>query len=55
VARVAYELYLRRGGEGGHDVEDWFAAERLLQNLNGRKNGSRELWVPRRMEDKTRV
>lgn len=31
VARVAYELYRRRGGGHGHDVEDWLEAERLLQ------------------------
>jgi len=23
----AYELYLARGGEDGHDVEDWLEAE----------------------------
>jgi len=23
----AYEIYLQRGGEDGHDVEDWLAAE----------------------------
>jgi hypothetical protein len=27
----AYELYLQRGGEHGHDVEDWLAAEKELQ------------------------
>ena len=40
VARRAYDLYLARGGEPGHDVEDWLqaerdlrdAAERLMQN-----------------------
>lgn len=26
----AYELYLRRGGEPGKDVEDWVRAEREL-------------------------
>ena len=28
VARRAYDLYLARGGEPGHDVEDWLQAER---------------------------
>ena len=23
----AYEIYLERGGEPGHDLEDWFQAE----------------------------
>ena len=26
----AYELYLERGGEDGHDVDDWLAAEKEL-------------------------
>ena len=28
----AYELYLARGGEGGHEREDWEQAERELTN-----------------------
>lgn len=31
VARRAYDLYLARGGEPGHDVEDWLQAERDLR------------------------
>ena len=27
VPRRAYELYLERGGQDGHDVEDWLRAE----------------------------
>lgn len=30
VIQLAYELYLRRGGEPGHDVEDWLMAEQIL-------------------------
>jgi hypothetical protein len=30
IARCAYELYQRRGGEPGHDTEDWLQAEREL-------------------------
>jgi hypothetical protein len=30
VARLAYELYLQRGGEHGKDVEDWVRAEKEL-------------------------
>jgi hypothetical protein len=26
----AYEIYLRRGGEDGRDLDDWFAAEQAL-------------------------
>ena len=36
IARRAYDLYLARGCENGHDVEDWLQAEReLLQVGNG--------------------
>ena len=31
VARRAYDLYLARGCESGHDVEDWLQAERDLR------------------------
>ena len=31
IARRAYELYLARGGEHGHDVDDWLQAERELR------------------------
>jgi hypothetical protein len=30
IARCAHELYVRRGGEHGKDVEDWVAAEKEL-------------------------
>ena len=30
IARRAYEIYLARGGEHGHDVEDWQRAEAEL-------------------------
>jgi hypothetical protein len=32
----AYELYLQRGGDHGHDWEDWFRAERELRGRRGR-------------------
>lgn len=31
VARRAYELYERRGGEDGHDWDDWFQAEHEIR------------------------
>ena len=31
IARRAYELYLARDGEHGHDVEDWLEAEHELR------------------------
>jgi hypothetical protein len=33
VARRAYDLYLARGCEPGHDVEDWLRAEREIRRL----------------------
>jgi hypothetical protein len=31
IARRAYELYLARGCQHGHDLEDWVRAERELR------------------------
>jgi hypothetical protein len=31
IRRRAYEIYLDRGGEPGHDLEDWLQAERELR------------------------
>ena len=31
VARMAYALYEQRGAGHGRDLEDWFLAERLVQ------------------------
>jgi hypothetical protein len=31
IAARAYERFVARGGEHGHDVEDWFAAEAELR------------------------
>jgi hypothetical protein len=31
ISRRAYELYLQRGREDGHDLQDWFNAEREIQ------------------------
>ena len=30
VARVAYELFERRGRTHGHDLQDWLEAERIV-------------------------
>lgn len=40
VARRAYELYLERGSGHGHDLEDWYEAERQLRRPE-RKEPSR--------------
>jgi hypothetical protein len=31
VARMAYDLFVRRGGVHGHDVDDWIEAERRVK------------------------
>ena len=38
VARRAYELYLARGREPGHDVEDWLQAEAEITAGGGPEN-----------------
>jgi hypothetical protein len=35
IARRAYDLYLARGGQDGHDLEDWLRAERELKESVG--------------------
>jgi len=37
IRRRAYELYIDRGMDNGHDLEDWFHAE---QELAGRRSQS---------------
>ncbi len=32
----AYEIYIARGGEYGHDLEDWIQAERELLERRGK-------------------
>jgi hypothetical protein len=35
IARRAYERFETRGGEHGHDQEDWFGAEQELKGSRG--------------------
>ena len=37
IARSAYDIYLARGGEDGHDVADWLEAERRINAAPGRR------------------
>ena len=43
IARRAYELYLARDCEDGHDVDDWLEAERELQRDRGASMNRDEL------------
>lgn len=55
VVRLAYELYVRRGGEHGHDEEDWLMAEQQLLEQQKRSGPSRRtVDASRRVEDKFR-
>jgi hypothetical protein len=36
IARRAYEIFLRRGSQPGHEAEDWLQAERELSEGRGR-------------------
>ena len=31
VEKKAYELYRKRGGQDGHDCDDWLEAERIVE------------------------
>jgi hypothetical protein len=43
IAEVAYAYWLSRGGEDGHDVEDWLMAEReVLRRHGDRKPADRD-------------
>ena len=36
IRRRAYELYEQRGGEHGHDVQDWLRAEEEIKEMQAR-------------------
>ncbi len=52
VARLAYELYIRRGCEHGRDLDDWLVAERLLLAEEKRGKGKRVADERVRLEDR---
>ena len=55
VIRLAYELYVRRGCEPGHDVEDWLMAEQILIERQQRPAPDKKASeTARRLEDKLR-
>ena len=33
IRRRAYELYVERGGQSGHEMDDWLRAERELEHI----------------------
>jgi len=59
IATRAYERFLARGGEHGHDVEDWLAAKEELQRSRERyevqlvEPGARVIEVVRTIRDLT--
>ena len=32
IQRIAYQLFVERGYEHGHDAEDWYRAETIVRN-----------------------
>ena len=55
VARLAYELYLRRDRQDGNAIEDWLTAERMLkETLARRRKISPRSRAFRRAEDMSR-
>jgi hypothetical protein len=55
VTMLAYEFYVRRGGEHGHDIEDWLMAEQMLLEQQKRSGPTRRAAdASRRVEDKFR-
>lgn len=38
IEQRAYEIYLRRGGGDGRDLDDWFAAEQELAQERGHED-----------------
>ncbi len=53
VTRLAYKLYVRRGGEHGHELEDWLMAEKILIEQQKRPAPHRRVSdASRRLEDK---
>ena len=55
IALRAYERFLARGGEHGHDVEDWLAAEAELKEYDVIlvEPGTREIELVRTIRDIT--
>ena len=55
VTRLSYELYVRRGCDPGHDVEDWLMAEQILIERQHRPASDKKAsGAARRLEDKLR-
>jgi hypothetical protein len=46
IAQEAHAIYMSRGGEHGHDMDDWLEAERRLKAAR-RVGDQRETWQER--------
>ena len=47
IAERAYQLYLARGGEDGHDFEDWVCAEQELRKNKSQPRATQSAVSPR--------
>ena len=48
----AYQLYLERGGQHGHDADDWLQAEYELMQLPIQKIAKLDAAPPKRKQDR---
>ena len=55
VARRAYEIYQRRGGNDGADLDDWLAAERELKPGPSDVTGPAPAAKPRRRKSSQQI
>ncbi len=46
IRKVAYELYEKNGCRGGHELENWLEAERLVMARHTREEKSGKLGAP---------
>jgi hypothetical protein len=54
IADLAYQLYLKSGGQNGRDLENWLAAERqLLSQRNHEHPPKAEPAAARRLKEKS--
>jgi len=42
IQQRAYELYLKRGQQPGHEIEDWLQAEREIKELQKPKRARKD-------------
>ncbi len=54
IAKVAYELHERRGARHGHDLEDWFEAEKIVLTRSNKGPEKRDVIISSKATAKKR-